>query len=227
MSTVSRRLTGSFGLVFVLALAGSLAAAEGAPGTDSTGFAVELYVVHHYHSLQASVALAAVAVVFLALFSGGVATHLRRADEATGDPWAPVFVVGAAGTAVLLIAAVTIQGAYQEMSHSGSVPEQVQGLFRVGNGLLAASGLFIAVLLAAAGTSGLLNGSIPVPLSWLGLFTALVGLVSAGGLGTTRNAFGTLELVTLILFEVWSLGMSLWFVMAPEPGRPREMSTEG
>ena len=219
MSTVARRLTGSFGLVFVLALAASLATAGGAPGTDSTGFAVELYVVHHYHSLQVSVALAAMAVLFLALFAGGVATHLRRADEATGDPWAPVFVVGAAGTAVLLIAAVAIQGAYQEMSHSGSIPEQVQALFRVSNGLLAASGLFIAVLLAAAGTSGVLNGSIPVPLSWLGLFTALVGLVGAGGLGTTRNAFGTLELVTLILFEVWSLAMSLWFVMAPEPGR--------
>ena len=219
MSTVSRRLTGSFGLVFVLALAASLATAEGAPGSDSTGFAVELYVVHHYHSLQVSVALAAVAVLFLALFAGGVATHLRRADEATGDPWAPVFVVGAAGTAVLLIAAVATQGAYQEMSHSGSIPEQVQALFRVSNGLLAASGLFIAVLLAAAGTSGVLNGSIPVALSWLGLFTALVGLVSAGGLGTSRNAFGTLELVALILFEVWSLGLSMWFVMGPELGR--------
>ncbi|HEX5267152.1 MAG TPA: hypothetical protein VFW24_10295, partial [Acidimicrobiales bacterium] len=84
------------------------------------------------------------------------------------------------------------------------------------------AGLFIAVLLAAAGTSGVLNGSIPAPLSWLGLLTALVGLVSAGGLGTSRNAFGTLSLVTLILFEVWSLGLSLWFVMGPELGRAEE-----
>ena len=222
MSTVTRRLTGSFGLVFVLALAASLATAEGAPGPDTSGYAVELYVVHHYHSLQVSVALAAVAVLFLALFAGGVASHLRRADDATGDPWAPVFVVGAAGAAVLLIAAVAAQGAYQEMSHSGSIPEQVQALFRLSNGLLAASGLFIAVLLAAAGTSGVLNGAIPAPLSWLGLFTALVGLVSAGGLGTTRNAFGTLGLVTLILFEAWSLGISVWLLTGPELGRAQE-----
>lgn len=219
MSTVARRLTGSFGLVFVLAMAASLATAEGAPGTDTPGFAVELYVIRHYHLLQVSVALAAVAGLFLALFAGGVATHLRRADEATGDPWAPAFGVGAAGTAVLLIAAVAAQGVYQEMAHTGAVPEQVVELFHLSNGLLAGSGLFIAVLLAAAGTSGVLNGSIPAPLSWLGLFTALVGLVSAGGMGTTRNAFGTLELVTLILFEVWSLGLSLWLVMGPEPGR--------
>jgi hypothetical protein len=99
------------------------------------------------------------------------------------------------------------------MSHSGSVPEQVQALFRLSNGLLAAAGLFIAVLAAAAGTSGLLNGSIPVPLAWLGLVTGVVGLVSGGGIGTSRDAFGALELVTLILFEVWSLGVSLWLVL--------------
>ena len=217
MSSTARRLTGSFGLVFVVALAASLAASHGAPGTDSDGFVVELFVRAHYHALQVSVALAAVAVVFLGLFAGGVATHLHRADEATGDPWAPAFVVGAAGTAGLLIAAVAAQGAYQEMSHSGSIPEQVQALFRLSNGLLAASGLFIAVVLVTAGTSGVLNGSIPVPLSWLGLFTALVAMVSAGGLGTTRNAFGTLELITLILFELWSLGVSLWLIMVPAP----------
>ncbi|HEX5266728.1 MAG TPA: hypothetical protein VFW24_08130, partial [Acidimicrobiales bacterium] len=134
MSATGRRLTGSFGLVFVLALAASLATAHGSPGSDSGGFAVEIYVLHHYHSLQVSVALAAVAVVFLGLFAGGVATQLRRADEATGDPWAPAFTVGAAGTAVLLVAAAAAQGAYQEMSHSGAIPEQVQEVFRLSNG---------------------------------------------------------------------------------------------
>ena len=222
MSTLVRRLTGSFGLVFVLALAASLATAHGTPGTDSSGSVVELYVVRHYHSLQVSVALAAVAVLFLGLFAGGVATHLRRADEATGDAWAPTVVVGAAGTAVLLIAALAAQGAYQEMSHIGALPELVQELFRLSNGLLAASGVFIALFLAGAGTSGVLNGSLPAPLSWLGLFTALVGLVSAGGLGTTRNVFGTLGLIALILFEVWSLGVSLWLLSKPEPGRAQE-----
>ena len=222
MSTVARRLTGSFGLVFVVALAASLATAAGAPGTDTPASAVELYVQHHYHSLQVSVALAAVAVLFLCLFAGGVATHLRRADEATGDPWAPAFIVGAAGTAALLTASVAAQGAYQELSHVGAVPDQVHELFLLSNGMLAAAGLFVAVALAAAGTSGVLNGSIPAPLSWLGLLTALVGLVGAGGLGTTRNVFGTLDLITLILLEVWSLGVSVWLVTGPEPGRAQE-----
>lgn len=217
MNLTARRLTGAFGLVFVLALAGSLAAAAGAPGNDTGGFAVELYVVHHYHALQASVALAAVAVLFFSLFAGGLATQLRRADDAIGDAWAPGFVVGTAGTAVLLLGAVAVQGAYQEMSHSGSIPEQVQALFRVSNGLLAAAGLFLAVLLVTAGTSGLLNGTIPAPLAWFGMFSALVAVVSAGGLGSSRTTFGTLELVTLILFELWSLAVSLWLVIGPDP----------
>ena len=210
-------MTGAFGVVFVLALAASMAAAAGAPGTDSVGVTVELFVIRHYHALQASLALQVVAVVFLCLFTGGLAGYLKRADEAIGDSWAPGFTVGAAGLAVLLAASAAAQGAYQEMSHSGAVPEQVQELFRVSNDLAAVAGLFLAVLLATLGTSGILNGTVPVPLAWFGLLDGLVGLVGAGGIGTTRNALGTLEFVALVLFLVWSLGLSIWLLAVPDP----------
>ena len=213
MNPLARRLTGAFGVIFVVAQAASLVAAAGSPPTESVGVTVEVFVIRHYHALQVSLALQVVAVLFFCLFAGGLAGMLRRADEATGDSWAPAFTIGAAGSAVLLAGAAAAQGAYQEMSHSGAIPEQVQALFRLGNDLTAASGLFLAVLLAAVGTSAVLNGVLPVPIASIGLFVGLIGLVGAGALGTTRNALGTVVLVAVVLFEVWVAAVSLWLLL--------------
>lgn len=219
-SPTVRLITAGTGVGFVASLVLSLLIGGIAPGTDSTGTTVELYAINHYHAEQASLMLGALAAFFFLLFAGHLYGRLRRADAATGDSWAPTFLLGAVGTAVLQLAAEALQAAYQELSHSGAVPAQVLELFRVDNGLIAASGITLAVALVSAGVSGLLNGSVPVPLSWLALVTSLVALVGVGGLGTARTSFGSLDDAASALLLVWVLAVSGWLLRVGDRPAP-------
>ena len=218
-STV-RRITGATGAAFVVSLALSLLVGGVGPGTDATGAAVELYAINHYHAEQASLMLGALAAFFFLIFAGHLYGRLRRADGVTGESWAPTFLLGAVGTAALELAAEAVQAAYQELSHSGALPAQVLELFRIDNGLLAASGITLAVALVSAGISGLLNGSIPVPLAWLALVASLVALVSVGGLGTARTTFGAVSDASAALLLAWVLGVSGWLLLAGDRSAP-------
>lgn len=206
------------GLAFSVFGLASVLVRIAAPGTDATATSVELYVVRHYHSAQVSIVLSAVALLLFALFSGHLSARIRRADASTGDSWAPCFLIGAAGLVVLDLAAVAAQGAYQELSHLGAYPTEIADVYHVDNGLAAASGILLAVMLVSVGMSGLLNGTVPVPLSWLALVTALIALVGAGGMGTSRSTFGTLGVISQILWMLWSLGVSLWLLLGTDAG---------
>ncbi|HEV2369430.1 MAG TPA: hypothetical protein VGR90_06115 [Acidimicrobiales bacterium] len=214
-SGISRRITAGFGIGFAVFLAAALGAAWGRPGTDSTDTQVEVFIIGHYHGLQASLGLGALAVLLFALFASGLTTHLLRADDATGDSWAPGFAIGAAGFLTLWTAALAVQGAYQGLAHNGQLPPLILELFRVANTLASGGGLFLGALLTAAGVSGLLNGTIPVPLAALGLVDAVVALASVGGLATARSTFGTLQIVALVVLAVWALLVSVWLIVTP------------
>ena len=212
---ISRRVTAGFGLAFSLALAAAIAAAWGRPGSDATGTQVDLFIIGHYHSLQASLALGALAGFLFALFAGGVTTHLLRVDDATGDSWAPGFAVGAAGFVALWMASLSVQGAYQGLGHEGQLPPLIFELFRVAGALASAGGVMLGVLLVALGVSGMLNGTIPVPLAALGLLDAVVAVISGGGVATARSTFGTLQVVALIVLAVFVALVSLWLWLSP------------
>jgi hypothetical protein len=214
-SGISRRVTAGFGLAFAVCVAAAVGAAWGRPGTDATGPDVEVFILGHYHGLQASLALGGLAVFVFALFAGGLTTHLLRVDDATGDQWAPSFAIGAAGFLSLWAAALALQGGYQGLAHNGQLPPLILELFRVANTMASGAGVFLAVLLVAAGVSGLLNGSVPVPLAALGLLDAVVALASAGGLATARSTFGTLQVVALIVLAVWAALVSIWLIVTP------------
>ena len=187
-----------------------------APGTDATGSQVELYVIRNYHSEQAFIVLNALALALFVIFAGHLSARVRRADASVGDSWAPSFQLGAAGVVVLGLAATAAQGGYQELAHSGAVPAEVLDIYHVANGLASGSGLLLATMLVSVGLSGLLNGTIPVPLSWLALASALVGLVGAGGIGTARSTFGTLGVVSQFLWLLWTLGVSVWLLLGED-----------
>lgn len=213
---MSRRVTAGFGLAFFVVLAAAIAMAWGRPGSEGTGTQVELFVLGHYHHLQASLALGGLAAFLFALFSGGIATHLLRVDDATGDSWAPGFVVGAAGFVILQVAGLALQGAYQSLAHQGELPPLILDLFRVQNALGSASGVFLGVMLVALGVSGVLNGTIPVPLAALGLLDAAVAGLGAAGLATIRATFGTLQIVALVGLGLFVALVSVWLVMSPD-----------
>lgn len=214
-----RRITGWVGVAFAVAAALSLATAGAAPGTDATGAAVELYAIDHYHAQQASLMLDTLGSFLFLIFAGNLAARLRRADAITGESWGPIFLIGSVGGVVLRLSADALQGAYQELSHSGAVPAQILELFHVRNGLVAASGAALAAGLAAVGVSGILNGSIPVPLAWVALVAGGVYLVGVGGLGTARTTFGLVALVASVLLLVWVLAVSLWLLSGPDRER--------
>jgi hypothetical protein len=220
-----RRTAGVAGIAFVVTLVVTVILTGASPGTDSTGDRVELYAINHYHSLQGALVFGALAALSFMVFAGQLSARLRKADAAAGDSWAPTFLLGAAGTVMLQLAALAVQGGYQELSHSGALPGTVLELFRAANGLLAASGAPLAVMLVSISVSGLLNGTVPVPLAWLGALTATVALVSVGGVGTARTSFGVLYDASTLLLLVWVLAVSLWLLLrrdepAVEPTRP-------
>lgn len=215
-SRAARRLTGAMGSAAGVVLAIALVARVGTPGSDATGTDVELFVIHHYHRLQAASAISVLALFLLALFAGALAGRLRRVDDATGDVWAPCFGVGAAGALALSGASVAAQGTYQELSHSGAVPQEILELYHLSNGLAAGSGAFLAAALASVALSGVLNGTIPVPLSWLGALGAAVALVSAGGVATSRTTFGILAIAALVILVIWTLAVGLWLLVGGE-----------
>ncbi|HET6794378.1 MAG TPA: hypothetical protein VFH45_08060 [Acidimicrobiales bacterium] len=191
-----------------------------APGTDAGPSVVELYVLGHYHTQQAGVVLQAAELVLFVIFAGHLSARVRRADAAAGDSWTPPFLIGAAGVAALSMAAVGAQGAYQELSHSQALPAEVSDIYHLANGLAAGSGLLLAVMLLAVGVSALLNGTVPVPLAWVALATAGVGVVAAGGIGTARTTFGILSSVQSLMFLGWALGVSTWLLLTEEPAPP-------
>ena len=170
-----------------------------------------------------------ISLLFLfALFAGGVTTHLLRVDDATGDSWAPGFAIGAAGFVSLWLSALAVQGAYQGLGHEGQLPPLIFELFRVAQALGSAAGVLLGVLLVAVGVSGMLNGTIPVPLAALGLLDAVVAVVSGGGVATARGTFGTLQVVSLILFAVFVALVSVWMIVSPaEESRGGQLGTSG
>ena len=221
---ISRRVTAGFGLAFSAAVVAAVVAAWGRPGSDATGTQLDLFIISHYHSLQASLVFGALAAFLFALFAGGVTTHLLRVDDATGDSWAPGFAVGSAGFVTLWLAALAVQGAYQGLAHQGELPPLIFELFRVAQALASAGGVLLGVLLVAIGVSGMLNGTIPVPLAGLGLLDAVVGVLSGGGLATARSTFGTLQVVALVVLAAFVALVSVWLLIRPAEER-RELRT--
>jgi hypothetical protein len=218
-TTLARRITGGLGVAFSVVMVASLATGVGLPGSDATGATVELYAIDHYHRLQLSLALAVVAWFLWALFAGALASWLRRVDDATGDVWAPAFVIGSAGAAVLALAAVGVQGAYQGLSHSGALPAQVLELFRVSHSLAAVGGALLAAALVAIGISGVLNAGVPAGLGGLAFVVAVLAAVGAGGAATARTSLGTITIVATIALVVWAAAVSVWLLMRSEPAR--------
>jgi len=212
---MSRRVTAGFGLAFVVVMAGAVVSAWGRPGSDSNGTQVDLFVIGHYHALQVSLGLGALAVFLFALFAGGIATHLLRVDDATGDSWAPGFTIGAAGFLTLWMASLAVQGAYQGLAHEGQLPPLIFELFRVASSLGAAANVLLGVLLVALGVSGILNGTIPVPLAALGMLDAAAALLSGGGVATARTTFGLLQVAALIVLAVFVALVSIWLIVSP------------
>ena len=194
-----------------------------APGTDAASPTVEVYVLAHYHVQQLGVVLQALMLVLFVIFVGHLSARVRRADAAAGDSWTPPFLIGAAGTASLGLAAAGAQGAYQELAHTEALPPEISDVFHIANGLAAGTGLMLAMMLLAVGVSALLNGTVPVPLAWVALATAVVGAAAAGGIGTSRTTFGLLRSIELLMFLGWALGVSGWLLLGDEqspPARP-------
>ena len=216
-STPARGITGGLGLAFAVVMAASLITGAGVPGSDATGSAVELYAIDHYHRLQLALALAVVAWFLFALFAGALASWLHRVDDATGDVWAPGFVIGSAGAAVLALAAVAVQGAYQGLSHAGALPAQILELFRISHSLAAVAGALLAAALVAIGISGVLNASVPSGLGGLAFVVAALAAVGAGGSATARTSLGTVTTVATIALVVWAAGVSVWMLVRSEP----------
>ena len=218
-TAVVRRTTGVAGIAFFALGAVATVLRLLAPGNDAPGSQTELYVLHHYHAQQASIVLEAAALFAFVIFAGHLSARIRRADAAVGDSWTPSYLMGASGVVILGLAATAAQGAYQELSHETSLPNEVLDLYHLYTGLASASALALAVMLVSIGLSGLLNGTIPVPLSWLGLVTAVVGIVAAGGIGTSRTTFGILVVTADFLWLAWTLGVSVWLLVS-EDRRP-------
>ena len=226
-TTVVRRTTGIVGLaLFAVGVVATVIHLL-APGTDAGPSVVELYVLGHYHTQQAGVVLQAAALVLFVIFVGHLSARVRRADAAAGDSWTPPFLIGAGGVAGLGTATVAATGAFEELSHSQALPLEVSDLYHLANGLAAGSGLLLSVMLLAVGISALLNGTVPIPLAWLALATAGVGVVAAGGIGTARTTFGILNSVQSLMFLGWVLGLSAWLLRTEEPPPRSQLAPDG
>ncbi|MHB1855791.1 MAG: hypothetical protein ACYCS2_12125 [Acidimicrobiales bacterium] len=218
-TAVVRRTTGVAGIAFFALGAVATVLRLLGPGNDASGPQVESYVIEHYHAQQASIVLEAAALFAFVIFAGHLFARVRRADAAVGDSWSPSYLMGAAGVVILGLAAAAGQGAYQELAHETALPIEVLDLYHLATGLASASALALAAMLISIGLSGLLNGTIPVPLSWLALATSVVGIVAAGGLGTSRTTFGILVSIDDFLWLAWTLGVSVWLLVG-EDRRP-------
>ena len=216
---VVRRTTGVAGIAFFALGAVATVLRLLGPGNDASGTQVESYVIEHYHAQQASIVLGAAALFAFVIFAGHLSARIRRADAAVGDSWTPSYLIGAAGVVILGLAAAAGQGAYQELAHETALPIEVLDVYHVATGLASASALALAAMLVSIGLSGLLNGTIPVPLSWLALVTSVVAIVAGGGIGTSRTTFGILVIVADVLWLAWTLGVSVW-LLAAEDRRP-------
>ncbi|MHB1445326.1 MAG: hypothetical protein ACYCZV_06690 [Acidimicrobiales bacterium] len=219
-SAVVRRTTGVAGIAFFALGAVATVLRLLAPGNNASGSQVELYVIQHYHVQQVSLVVGAAALFAFVIFAGHLSARIRRADAAVGDSWAPSYLIGATGVVILGLAAAAAQGGYQELAHQAALPIEVLDVYHVFTGLASASVLALAAMLVSIGLSGLLNGTIPVPLSWLALVTAVVGIVAAGGIGTSRTTFGILVVIADFLWLAWTLGVSVWLLAAEDRQRP-------
>jgi hypothetical protein len=216
-TSVVRRTTGIAGLaLFIVGVVGTVIHLLG-PGTDATGSTVDVYVLAHYHVQQLGVVLDAATMVMFVIFSGHLSARVRRADAAAGDSWGPVFLIAAAGTAGLGLAAAAARAGYQELAHAQAIPAQILDVYHVATGLSSAAGLMLAVMLFSIGASSLLNGTVPVPLAWAALATSVVGVVAGGGVATARTTFGILDGVESLMFLGWTLGVSGWLLLTEEP----------
>ena len=215
-TAVVRRTTGVAGIAFFALGAVATVLRMLAPGSDASGSQVELYVIQHYHAQQAAIVLEAGALFAFVIFAGNLFARIRRADAAAGDSWAPSYLIGATGVVVLGLAAAAARGGYQELAHETALPPEVLDVYHVASGLASASALALAAMLVSIGLSGLLNGTIPVPLSWLALVTAVVGVVAGGGIATSRTTFGILGVIADFLWLAWTLGVSVWLLVSED-----------
>jgi len=215
-TAVVRRTTGVAGIAFFALATVATVLRLLAPGNDASGSQVELYVLRHYHAQQASIVLGAAALFAFVIFAGHLSARIRRADAVVGDSWAPSYLIGATGVVILGLAAAAAQGGYQELAHQTALPIEVLDVYHLYTGLASASTLALAAMLVSIGLSGLLNGTIPVPLSWLALVTAVVGIVAGGGIGTSRTTFGILVVIADFLWLAWTLGVSVWLLAAED-----------
>lgn len=206
------RLAGIAGIAFVIMIISSAALMGDAPLVEADAAEVRSYLAEDQRIHRLSSLLTAFAIPFGLLFFAAVVASLRASDQAHGEAWSLVALLGA--VAMLISATIGDVLLYVAFLRGGEGLDDAT-LRLLWDGQLmafAAMGAGIAVFTASVSVSSLLHGAWPRWHAILGLIATAVNLVAPLSLISATNnaeAFSNFAFPALL---VWSLATSVMLV---------------
>jgi hypothetical protein len=201
------------GIVFVvlILIAGFLPGSP--PKTSDSAAKIAKFVTDKNDELRWAGFVGALGSIVLLGWMGAVWRLLRRAEGAS--PRLTVAAVLGAGLAAalfnvggVLMSAVAIIGV-PRIGATG-----VQFFYVFATNLAAAGGFGIALLVGAFSTVIIETGVLPRVMGWFGALVALVLIVAAGSVASTRDVFFVLGFIGYIGFALWVLVISVMMFRA-------------
>jgi Domain of unknown function (DUF4386) len=187
------------------------------PKTSDSTAKIAKFVNDNAGAIRWQAFVGALATVALLWFLGAVWRVLRRAEG--GNPRLTVVaVVGAVFAAVMgavgsvMLASLGIVGA----GGTGS-PATLRFAYVLSTNLAFAVVVGVAVFLAAFSVVIVRTGAYPKWLGWVGILIALISVVAAAAVSSTRDVFMVLGFVAFLGSTLWLIVISI--LMMRSPGR--------
>lgn len=203
------------GIAFVVLVAATAILPGSPPKTTDSAAKITEFLADKQAELRWSAYLGGLAFLAVLWWAGAVWRLLRRAEG--GAPRLAVLTVGGLvfGSVMAAISGLLLSATVMGFGISGG-PLALKGVYTLSVVFGSATTFGVVAFLVGFSAVIIRTGVLPKPLGWFGALIAVVGLVAAGAVASSRDVFFVLGFVTLVGLGIWVLIASV-LMLRSEP----------